>query len=375
MQTAQWIYNTEKIWTKSSGSDIKSPQVILLFGTGDYFIKQSYNDLHEMFPESNIIGCSTAGTVAGQSVDDITVATLVYLEKGDVKLFSKDFENAEESEQIGKSIAHALEKDNLKHVFVLSDGLHINGSELAEGFNKTLPENVHVTGGLAGDGLNFEHTYVIANDQAKEKRVAAIGFYGDTLEISSGCLAGWDEFGAERFITKSKGNILYEIDGKPALELYKSYLAEEASDLPGSGLKFPISIRKDLSEKPLIRTLLAIDEEAQSITFAGDVPEGYHCRLMKSNIDKLIDYAGLAAEQAKPDRVNHDLCIAVSCVGRRIVLSQLVEEELDSIEETLGKNTLLSGFYSYGEIAPMDGLLNCALHNQTMTLTVIREKV
>jgi len=375
MLTSQLIYDSTNTWKKVSGSDIKDPQLVLVFGRGSYFINQSYADLHKKFPKSDIVGCSTAGTISGQTVDDITVATLIYFEKGYVKLISKDFDTPEESELLGKNLTLSLPKEKLKHIFILSDGLNINGSELTEGLNSSLPEGVQITGGLAGDGLDFEKTYVIANDNAKEKRVVALGFYGDSLEISSGCLAGWDEFGAERFITRSKGNILYEIDGKPALQLYKSYLADEAAELPGSGLKFPISIRKHKSDKPLVRTLLAINEEDQSITFAGDVPEGYHCRLMKSNIDKLIDHAGLAAEQALKKQKNADLCIAISCVGRRIVLSQLVEEELDAIEDVIGRETLLAGFYSYGEIAPLKGLIKCALHNQTMTLTLFHETV
>ena len=169
--------------------------------------------------------------------------------------------------------------------------------------------------------------------------------------------------------------MLFEIDGKPALELYKSYLAEETSELPASGLKFPISIRKNNKDNPVIRTLLSIDEDEQSIIFAGDVPEGYNCRLMKSNIDKLIDNAGLAADQAKIKDIDAELCIAVSCVGRRIVLSQLVEEEIESVKERLEDTTLITGFYSYGELAPLEGLVECALHNQTMTLTIINEKV
>lgn len=375
MQTAQLIYKPKTGWIKASGDDIQDPQAIFVFGTGSYFIKKSYEELRKKFPHSNIIGCSTAGTIRGQIVDDITVATLIYLENGYVKLVSKDFDTPEESETLGENIALSFETEKLKHIFVLSDGLNINGSELTEGLNSSLADGVQVTGGLAGDGMDFDKTYVIANDHAKEKRVAALGFYGDSLEVSSGCLSGWDEFGAERFITRSKGNVLYEIDGKPALQLYKSYLGDEAADLPGSGLKFPISIRKNQFDEPIIRTLLAIDEEEQSITFAGDIPEGYHCRLMKSNIDKLIEYAGLAAEQARSNQEGAGLCIAVSCVGRRVVLSQLVEEELDAIEETLGKEILLAGFYSYGEIAPLKGLVNCALHNQTMTITLIHETI
>ncbi|QSZ40685.1 hypothetical protein GJV85_00630 [Sulfurimonas aquatica] len=373
MTTSQLLYSNENGWQNASKNEVKNPQLILLFGNGDYFKTSSYGDLKKLYPQSNILGCSTAGSIIGQRVDDITVATLVSFDQGRIKIVSADFDTAEESMPTAKKLAQELNSEDLKHVFVLSDGLNVNGSEIADGFNEVLPEGVLLTGGLAGDGVDFAQTYVVANDVPKSKRVAALGFYGDSLEIKSGCFAGWDEFGAERIITKSKGNILYEIDGKPALELYKSYLGDETKDLPASGLKFPIAIRKDLTQEPLIRTLLAVDEETQSLTFAGDIPEGFHCRLMKSNMDRLIDNAGLAAEQAYSRTKENSLCIAVSCVGRRIILSQLVEEEIDAIEEVIGKESTIAGFYSYGELAPLVGFSECALHNQTMTLTIINE--
>ena len=375
MLTSQLLYDNHSGWKRVSGDEIKEPQLILLFGSGEYFLNNSYQDLKAMFSTSIIAGCSTAGTISGEIVDDITVATLITFQKSTFRVVSKGFTSAQESEQIGNALASELYEPNLQHVFVLSDGLNINGSDLADGLNNTLPENIKVTGGLAGDGTEFLNTYTIANDEPKQNSVVAIGFYGNAMRISSGCFAGWDEFGAQRFITKSKGNILYEIDGKPALQLYKSYLGEEANDLPASGLRFPISISKDGDDTPIIRTLLAIDEDTQSLTFAGDVPEDYRCHLMKSNIDKLIENAGLAAENAKMHLSDAQLCIAISCVGRRIVLSQLVEEELEAITQVLGDNTTLSGFYSYGEIAPVEGLTNCSLHNQTMTLTLLSEEV
>jgi len=205
--------------------------------------------------------------------------------------------------------------------------------------------------------------------------VAAVGFYGEGLTISSGCYGGWSEFGAERRITKSAGNVLYEIDGEPALDLYKKYLGHYASDLPNSGLRFPLSIKAKESDPEVIRTLLGIDEATKSIIFAGDVPEGYFARLMKPDIDVLIQGAGQAAEAIARANTKPALGIIVSCVGRKIVMSQLIDEELEAVEEILGRNVQLAGFYSYGEIAPFENdLRTCELHNQTMTLTAIYEE-
>jgi hypothetical protein len=226
---------------------------------------------------------------------------------------------------------------------------------------------------LAGDGTRFGKTWVMVNAPATIDRVVAIGFYGD-LTIKSGCFAGWEEFGTERIVTKSSRNIVYEIDNQPALALYKKYLGEQASELPASGLRFPLSIQANKTEKSLIRTLLSVDEANQSLTFAGDVPQGYLCKLMRTNLDLLIENAGMAADAAQAE-VQHDagLCLVVSCVGRRLVMGQLTEEELEEVQEKLGKTTTITGFYSYGELAPFRDILQCQLHNQTMTLTTIYE--
>jgi hypothetical protein len=273
---------------------------------------------------------------------------------------------------LARALSEALLDDSLRHVLILSDGLSVNGSELARGFSQILPEGITITGGLAGDGTRFGTTYVMAQGPAETGTVAVIGFYGETLRAKSGCFAGWDEFGPERVITRSEANVLYTIDDKPALELYKSYLGEFAADLPGSGLRFPMSVRQNTEATPLIRTLLAVDEEAQSLTFAGDVPQGHLCRLLKTNMDLLIEHAGLAAEASKVDQDDDFLVIAVSCVGRRLVLGQLCEEELEIIRESLGEKAVMTGFYSYGELSEK-GEARCTLHNQTMTLVSIYE--
>jgi hypothetical protein len=252
----------------------------------------------------------------------------------------------------------------------------MNGSALSKGVNSAVENHVSITGGLAGDGTEFKETWIIANEEAKQNRVVAVGFYGESLSIESGCFGGWSEFGILRKITKSTNNILYEIDGKPALELYKRYLGEYANDLPSSALNFPMSIKKDSSDDAIIRSVLGIDEENQALIFAGDVPEGYLARLMKTNIDGLIDGSEIAAQQIEKVNNNSALGLVVSCVGRRIVLKQLSDEELESIGQTLGESVQLIGFYSYGEIAPFSNeLLSCSLHNQTMTLTVIYEEI
>ena len=373
--------STQIRWHASSGWECAEAEVAaqatlaLVFADHPYFRDPAcYAELKEMFPRAHIVGCSSAGNALGVSIsDEDIVATAVCFEQGRVALAVEDVEAGADIQALAARLMKTLAHDGLRHLFVLSDGLKINGSDLAKGLNNTGENRVAATGGLAGDGPRFGETWVMADAPARQNRIVALGFYGD-LTINSGCYAGWEEFGAERLVTRSAGNIVYEIDDQPALTLYKKYLGSLASELPASGLRFPLSVRAAKDGTPIIRTLLGVDEAAQSLTFAGDVPEGYICKLMKTNLDNLLDGAAMAAVVAEPaDRQEAGLCLVVSCVGRRIVLGQLTEEELEIIQEKLGSYTAITGFYSYGELAPFGDALQCQLHNQTMTLTTIYE--
>ena len=371
MQTAQIRWSDKSGWTPAPGFSATA-DLVLVFADDNYFQDPAcFAGLRDMFPKAHILGCSSSGSVKGVEISDLdVVATAVRLERSSVRLGTVDIEPGKGARELGMRLMDELGSKDLRHVFVLSDGLQVNGSELAQGLNQA---GVPVTGGLAGDGTRFGKTWVMADAPAKSGRIAALGFYGK-VTVKSGCFAGWKEFGAERIVTRSAGNVVYEIDGGPALDLYKKYLAEQAAELPASGLRFPLSIQANASEKPLIRTLLAVDEAAKSLTFAGDVPQGYMCKLMRTDLDSLIDSAGLAAQAAQPDSQSASgLCLVVSCVGRRLVMGQLTEEELDIVQEKLGSATAITGFYSYGELAPFSDVLQCQLHNQTMTLTTIYE--
>jgi len=264
----------------------------------------------------------------------------------------------------------------LRAVFILCDGTVANGTALVNGLYEELPKDVITSGGLAGDGERFETTWVAdENGMPTTGQITAVGLYGDNIDINAGCQGGWDLFGPERIITRSSGNVLYEIDHKPALELYKTYLGERASELPASALLFPLAISSgDEDRAPLVRTILGIDEEQNSLTFAGDVPEGWTAQLMRANLDHLVDGAYAAGTNLKLN-TNHDttLSVAISCVGRRLILGQRAEEETEALLDALPSATRQIGFYSYGELTP-SGQLNCQLHNQTMTVTTISER-
>ena len=353
------------------------PQLIFVFGSREILETGEITaQLARRFPNAIFSGCSTAGEIAGVSVRDNTViVTGIGFEHTSVKSSRISLEDIQfSSVEAGRQLVSHLPKEGLKHVFVVSDGLKVNGTDLVKGVSNALDASVTITGGLAGDGSHFEKTVIVEPDgTVATESVAAIGFYGDRLAIGFGSRGGWDSFGVDRLVTKSKENVLFEIDDQPALDLYKSFLGDKAKDLPASGLLFPLSMRDNEDRAPVVRTILGINENEKSLTFAGDIPEGSFVRLMKANNDRLINGAEEAAHAASQGLENDpEFALLVSCVGRKLVLKQMVEEEVECVSEVL-KQPVIAGFYSYGEIAPFNQDAQCALHNQTMTITTFRE--
>ena len=374
----QSLYYRDTIWQSSTDKILENVDIVFTFGQRDTFkSKEVYMQLKERYPDAHIIGCSSSGNIQDDQVSNAPmVANAISFESKSSNVFIsiEDFSTEDDQIILSHKLIDNLPKENLKHVFLLSDGLNMNGSSLVKGANEALEHKIAITGGLAGDDTKFEETWVIADDVAMQNRVVAVGFYGEALNIKSGCFGGWNEFGVQRKITKSVDNVVYEVDGQPALDLYKKYLGEHAKDLPGSGLRFPFSIKENEEAKSVIRAVLAVNEEDKSLTFAGDVPQGYLARLMKADIDGLIEGAEIAAKNAQQDNKGTALGLVVSCVARRLVLNQLVDDEVEGISDILGNNVSLVGFYSYGELAPFSNeIMSCQLHNQTLTLTVICE--
>jgi len=353
------------------------PEVFFLFASPSFIGTEEFvARLSRKFENAILIGCSTAGEILGNQVLDSTIVlTAVRVEKTKIRIEEVDLVSYNlDSFEAGKAISNQLKAADLRHIFVLSDGLIVNGAELVKGLHTDLDKTVSITGGLAGDCSNFENTFVIAGGKIASKKIVALGLYGPDLKIGFGSKGGWDSFGIERLVTKSENNVLYELDGQPALELYKSFLGDMAKDLPSSGLLFPLSMRDEDNQIPVVRTILGIDEKDGSLTFAGNIPQGSYVRLMKANIDRIIGGAEQSAITTKNSTENrHQLAFLISCVGRRLVMKQLVEEEVEAVNEVFDNDIYTTGFYSYGEIAPFDKFSPCSLHNQTMTITTFSE--
>jgi hypothetical protein len=362
-------------WTPDSGwvggRDLPEAQLLLVFGEHAHFQgAECFRELRSLFPKAHIAGCSSSGNLLGSQISDGDVlATAIRFDQATVRLVGAQIAADEDVASRARALAEQLKAPDLRHVIALCDGLNVNATQLAEGLNAC---GVTVTGGLAGDADRFQATWVMSDGPARQNQVVLVGLYGP-LRVKNVFCTGWTEFGAERVVTRAQGKVVYEIDGQPALSLYKKYLGDLASSLPASGMRFPLSITAKPSGHTLTRTLLAVDEKAQSLTFAGEVPQGSTCRLMRTNLDHLIETVDQTSVGVVPDRPDPALCLVFTCLGRRIVLGQMVDEELEAAQRRLGEHVLMTGFYSYGELGPLGQAQVCDLHNQTMCMTTVQE--
>lgn len=379
--TQESIDSTSTLKDLPGASPLIAANLVLVFSSVKRFNEGKLQGaLKKRYPTAQIVGCTTSGEISPNGVyDDSIQITAIQWQKVIQRVAQSKSTNMQDSFETAVNLAKQLKADTLRTVLVLSDGLNINGSELISGFQSVLGDTP-IIGGLAGDGGAFVKTLQIFNETISDHMVIAVGLYGDSLITSSGALGGWRPYGPPRKVTKSVKNVVYELDGKPALSLYQMYIgAAFSKGLPGSGLKFPLAIieegKRDVEK---IRTLLGVNAEDNSLTFAGNVEEGETVRLCQTNHDRLVDGAGAAAnlvldglESQKTNQIGLALC--VSCVGRKGVMAEQVVDEVKLVQQILGPQTSIAGFYSYGEIAPRPNTTDSVLHNQTMTIGYLSE--
>lgn len=355
------------------------PQLVLVFGAVSYFSDAAFvAALASTFPDAIRIGCSTAGEITRAGVaDGSCVITAVHFEHSQLREANTLLGNMEDSHAAGERLAQQLTGNDLKAAMVFGQGIAINGSALISGMSDILGAGLPITGGLAGDGGAFKQTWVLGSTEASAEQLVAVGFYGERLQLAHGSYGGWEPFGPARKVTRCSGNVLYELDGEPALAIYKRYLGDYAKDLPASGLLFPFAMSSTVAgEAELIRTILGIDEAAGSLILAGEINPDGHLKLMHASSDDLVDGSEKATEALLSMRgdQNEGLAVLVSCVGRKLVMGGRVDEEVEAVADLLGAQTVISGFYSYGEISPTGVAQDCKLHNQTMTIAFLSER-
>ena len=187
-------------WTTPLPAEDDGPTTLVLaFGAPCYADDWApFRQLAAAFPQAQLIGCSTAGEIAGAAVHDASIsATVVRFDGTRLRRAAATIATVADSRAAGARLAEQLAAPDLRAVFVLSDGLCVNGSALVEGMAQRLSPDIAITGALAGDGSAFASTWLVGREGPQAHQACAIGFYGQRLRVGHGCDGGWHDFGPE----------------------------------------------------------------------------------------------------------------------------------------------------------------------------------
>jgi hypothetical protein len=371
MQVFQAIYNDNKHWAPalSEGPD----NVHLVFCTGDIeLFEQQKPAIRQQFPQAEIVGCSTVASINDDFIVEhsLVISTLSF-EHGMVNTIGCD-----QISDFLEQFPFWLKKlDSLRAIILLTtDASRHNGSWMQEVADQ-LPVDVLLAGAVASNhepelGALFYHK------QLDESGVIAIALCGDGLTIEMGALGGWDSIGQEFEVTKTKGNVLYELNEKPALPVYRDALAEKGHDLFTDTIKFPLCVRPENNAFGYIRAITNIDTDNGSIEFGGPMIENTYARICKTNPNQLLDgAAGASTQLVQKMKQLPEFVLVFSSVRRQQILGDKINQEVDIIREDVGEQATIAGFYTFGAIAPLFESRDYVLQNQTISVLAIHEQV
>jgi len=371
-------------WSPANGWGAKLPgalgssaQLVLAFG--DVTVESAeecLGSVSQLYPNAQIFGCSTAGDIQGTTLSDGMLSiTAIAFEHTWVAAGQSALHGPSEGFAGAVQAISSLPPEGLRHVLLLAPGNYLNGGDLVCGINSALPAGVTASGGFAGAGGQVHGSSVWCGGKPDGPAIGALGFYGPRLRVGTGAGGGWRPFGPDRRITRCSNVTICELDGHSALELYKQYLGEHAKSLPFSALRFPLGLRANENEPWQVRVIVGIDEAQGGLSFDCKIAEGAHARFLVGNAGHLVEGA-LSAAEISQQRLGSpaELSIVVSCFGRKVVLGQQTEEELEALRQVFGSQTVMTGFYSYGEISGLADSAQAGLYNQTMTVTTLSEQ-
>lgn len=339
-------------------------------------------------PDVTIAGASTAGEITTQGPSNKPSIAVMAFSSDDAEFYGAVGEHIRYNPtEAGKDVASkvmAMASGKLDLFMMLPDVLAGNGADIVRGVTEVLGPNALVVGGAAGDDFKFEKTYQYLNDTIYSGAVVGLGIKGRVL-VGVGVKHGWMPIGIPRKVTKSQGAVLYELDGKPAIDIYKEYFGDLAEELEKEKLAklavtYPLGMKVADHPEMLIRDPISVDSDG-SITCAAEMPEGSEIQLMIGSVDEAVKVAEEAAKNALKQLkgATPRAVIIFNCIARHKLFGERAGEEISAIQKAIGKDVPLIGFYTYGEQAPMNGEVkniktcNAEFHNETVVICVLGE--
>ncbi len=365
--------------------------VALIFASSSYDQNSVLKETRTQLGDSVLLfGGSTAGEISqyGPSMSPSVVIMLLScgdtMTAGVAHVTGANGDAEIKGEELGKLLQAAVISDP-KLALIIADGLTVNPSAILRGLHNVLP-NVPVAGGSAGDDGKYKQTFQYAGDAVLSSAVSAIVF-GGAFKYAVGVRHGWNPISTPKKITKVVGTVIHEIDHKPAVALYEEFIGKEKAEmltgvtLAEIALSYPLGIKDESSGEMLLRAPFYVDKDG-AITCGGEVSEGAEVQLMMGTKESAVEAAQYSAQQALTALGNKPkAAIIFNCHVRDTLFASREEakKEIDAIQEVIGKDVPLAGFYTYAEQAPINNInfniksCNNMNHNETIVIVLLAD--
>lgn len=369
---ADSVKGFRQAWADNT-SDGFQPNAAVIFSSVDLELQELVSFLQTI--KIQAFGCSSCGEFLYDTNNQvITEGGVVCLmmtlipESFDITQFNGLGRSSFElGNNIGKWAGERFEKPA---ILILGSGLETDGEQLVRGIQHVAGNDVSMFGGLAGDDTQFKETFVFSEEKLENNGAIVMALNTSQYIIQGLATSGWVSIGADKIITHAEGNIVYTIDGQPALDVYKDYLNVSDTDLPEIGVEYPLLIKKP-GAQDVLRAVINVDREKKSLIFAGTVPNGAVVTFSSSPGFEIIESTRNKVNEFHNHNEEADLLILFSCMARHNALGPTISEEIDEAWHNWAKP--LIGFFTYGEIGNNYNAA-CDFYNETFTMVSIKQK-
>ena len=345
----------------------KTPTLGIVFCSVVYQL----NELGKLFARYNIdlFGATSSGEIADDKAYEESIAVMLLdIDRAYYKLKVFDAQGMT-SYRVGQDVAEWAKTFYEKPAFmIMSAGLHADGEQIVKGIINEMGYQAPLFGGLAGDDLRMQGTFVFCSSQVIPNGVVVLIFDRNAIELHGMAVSGWKAIGTPKRITKAAGNVVYTIDDQPALEVYRRYLGVTGISSDHTlAAEYPLQVERE-DGFCVLRAAMVVNED-KSMVYAGTVPEGATVRFSMPPGFEVVEYSIEQFSEFNQEIPEADAIVLFSCKARHLALGPMVEDEISAICKLW--NVPLVGFFTYGEIGPCSGG-RCDFHNDTLCLVLIK---
>lgn len=358
------------------------PDLVLLFASVRFEQDALLRGILSVTWDAPLVGCSTAGEILpeGPSRRSLVVMTIrsttLKITTGVGHRISAN------PRQAGQEAANQMTAAKLPSphgLLMFSDGLTGNVAEVVRGMQDVLGLSFPIVGGSSADDFRFTRTYQYYRGQLFNDSVPTVLLAGP-IALGVGARHGWKPLGKPRQVTRAAANVVQELDGQSAVNLYETYFGKAAASLKSEVLAdmsivYPLGMPIPGEEEYLLRNVLRVDPNG-ALVYAGEIPEGTEVRLMMGSKAKALEAARRAAELAMLAIAprSPSFALVFSSCSRSRLFGNRAGEEISEIRNVLGKTVPLIGFYDYGEQAPLTAAGfkgRSYFHNESLVVCVV----